>query len=150
MLNKSAATLSLLFFMTGFAHAAYTPEEQMNKDNVLKFYEYAINNKDFKAAKPYLGKEYKQHNPIAEDGVEGFRRYVALLKSQYPDSHSEIKRVLVDGDYVVLHVKATGREADSGKAIIDIFRLDKDHKIVEHWDVTQPIPAKTTSGNSMF
>jgi len=34
---------------------------------------------------------------------------------------------------------------------VDIFRSDNDGKIVEHWDVIQPVPKeKTASGRSMF
>ncbi|MCC3263822.1 nuclear transport factor 2 family protein, partial [Paenibacillus polymyxa] len=81
--------------------------------------------------------------------VAGFRQFVELLKTRYPNSHSEIKQAFVDGDYVILHVEVSGREAGKTAAIVDIFRLDSAGKIVEHWDVTQPVPEKTASGNGM-
>ena len=33
---------------------------------------------------------------------------------------------------------------------VDIFRLNEDGKIIEHWDVLQQIPETTASGNDMF
>ena len=149
MLQRSALMLALLF-IASTSFAAVLPEAQQNKENVLKFYHYALNDKNFAAAKPFLGEQYKQHNPTAKDGVDGFRDFIAFLKKKYPDSHSEIKRVLVDGDYVVLHVAVTGRQPNVTQAIIDIFRLDKQHKIVEHWDVIQTVPETSANSNGMF
>ncbi len=123
--------------------------EAANKQTVLAFYEAGLNQKNFVTASQYLGPTYKQHNPGAADGVEGFRQFINFLKEKVPTSHSEIKQVFVDGDFVILHVHKTPSPADRGVAIIDIFRLEHG-KIVEHWDVTQAIPEKTVNGNGMF
>jgi predicted SnoaL-like aldol condensation-catalyzing enzyme len=33
---------------------------------------------------------------------------------------------------------------------VDIFRFDADGKVVEHWDVLQPVPASSNNANAMF
>jgi len=96
----------------------------------------------------YLGK-YIQHNPLAADGPEGLRDFLDYLKKNFPQSKSEIKRVMVDGDYVILRVHAIRQPGDRGSAIVDIFRVE-DNKIQEHWDSVQPIPEKSMNNNTMF
>ena len=127
---------------------AYSPEEEKNKAIVLDFYQKALNDKDFEAAAKYLG-TYTQHNPNAADGPEGLKAFLAYLKQHYPQSHSDITKVLVDGDYVILRVHNVREPGTKGNAIVDIFRL-QDGKIEEHWDSVQPIPDKSANGNTMF
>ncbi|WP_408609783.1 nuclear transport factor 2 family protein [Herbaspirillum autotrophicum] len=124
-------------------------EQARNKQVVLAFYEQGLNRKDADAALAYVGPEYIQHNPNAADGPEGFRKFVRFLRERYPQSHSEIKRVFTDGDYVILHVHAVRQPGERGNAIVDIFRL-QNGKIVEHWDAVQPVPEQSANDNGMF
>ena len=139
----------LLLIFSVAAHAETQSQQQINKLTVIDFYQTGINQKDGESAAKYLGKNYVQHNPNAQDGVEGFKNYVNYLKTNQPQSHSEIKQVFTDGDYVILHVKSTLLPGDSGQAVIDIFKLE-DGKIVEHWDVIQSIPQQSANHNGMF
>jgi predicted SnoaL-like aldol condensation-catalyzing enzyme len=128
---------------------ALAADLEANKKTVLEFYEAGLNKKDFDAASKYFGPKYIQHNPGAPDGIEGFKTFVNFLKNKFPNSHSEIKKVFADGDYVILHVQAVREPGTLGRAIVDIFRLE-DGKIVEHWDVAQDIPEKMPHNNGMF
>jgi predicted SnoaL-like aldol condensation-catalyzing enzyme len=131
------------------AALADTAQQEANKKVVLEFYEAALNQKDFAGASRYIGPRYTQHNPNAADGPEGFGRFLAFLRDKFPNSHSEIKKVFADGDYVILHVHSVREPGTRGSAIVDIFKLESG-KIVEHWDVIQPIPEKAANTNGMF
>jgi predicted SnoaL-like aldol condensation-catalyzing enzyme len=122
---------------------------EANKRTVLAFYDAALNQSDFDGAAVYFGPQYIQHNPMIKDGIEGFRSFLRDLKKQSPDLRAEIKRVFADGDFVILHVHARRQRAELGLAIVDIFRLDHG-KIVEHWDVRQPLSETPTNANGMF
>lgn len=124
------------------------PSEK-NEQIVLDFYEKAINQKDFEAAAVHFGNYYIQHNPNIEDGIEGFKKLVDLLKENYPQAHSEIKKVFSDGDYVYIHVHSIREPNTRGRAIFDLFRLENG-KIVEHWDTVQDIPETAANSNGMF
>jgi predicted SnoaL-like aldol condensation-catalyzing enzyme len=122
---------------------------EANKKTVLAFYEAALVKKDVNTAVSYLGTKYIQHNPTAPDGVEGVKGLIKFLAEKFPNRSSNIVRVVADADLVVLHVHAKSNPEDRGTAIVDIFRLENG-KIVEHWDVMQPVPEKAANSNTMF
>jgi predicted SnoaL-like aldol condensation-catalyzing enzyme len=70
--------------------------------------------------------------------------------ANHPDAHCEIKRVFADGGRVILHSQGHGlSDNPRGEAVVDIFRLEGG-KVVEHWDVIQPIPETSANSNTMF
>jgi predicted SnoaL-like aldol condensation-catalyzing enzyme len=146
-----AATLFLAACapMGGGNSRAATAQQETNRQTVLAFYEKGLNQKDADAALQYVGNRYVQHNPTAADGPEGFRKFVAFLREKFPNSRSEIKRSFVEGDYVILHVNAVREPGTRGSAIVDIFKLENG-KVVEHWDVVQPVPETAANKNGMF
>lgn len=62
---------------------------------------------------------------------------------------ARIVRSAADGDLVWLHVHSTNGPKDRGQAVLDVFRLKGGH-IVEHWNVTQDVPAEAANQNTMF
>ncbi len=147
--NLLLAALAIAFTPLCLGRPAVAADLEANKKIVVDFYEKGLNQKDFDAAAKDLGPRYIQHNPTAPDGIDGFRKFVGFLKEKFPNSHSEIKKVFADGDYVILHVRSTREPGAAGRAIVDIFRLENG-KIVEHWDVIQDIPEKSANDNTMF
>jgi predicted SnoaL-like aldol condensation-catalyzing enzyme len=143
------AAAILLALASPNARAASEAQQEANRKAVLAFYEKGLNQKDPDGALAYVGDRYVQHNPNVADGPEGFRRVIAFLREKFPNSHSEIKRSFVDGDYVILHVHAVREPGARGNAVVDIFKLENG-KIVEHWDVVQPIPENPANSNTMF
>ena len=89
------------------------------------------------------------HDAIVVDGPDGFIQFISEMQKKHPKLKVAISKALADDDLVVLHVHLTREPNDPGLAIAELFRL-KDGKIIEHWDVVQPVPEKTASGNSMF
>ena len=143
-----AASILMLSLSNGAALAA-SAQEEANRAAVLAFYEKGLNQKDADAALAYVGDRYVQHNPNAPDGPDGFRKFIGFLREKFPNSHSEIKRSFVDGDFVILHVHSVREPGSRGRAIVDIFKLENG-KIVEHWDVVQDIPENPANNNTMF
>ena len=123
---------------------------EANKRIVREWHDLAINQrKPEDAVAKYLGPHYRQHNPGAADGAEPFIRFARWFAQTYPDFRLESKRIIAEGDYVVLHSHLILKPGDRGTAIVDIFRLENG-KIVEHWDVVQEVPETPANNNTMF
>ncbi len=108
---------------------------ETNKDIAVAFYKKALfEGRVEDAFRLYAVPTYRQHNPLIEDGMDGVKKFVTWI----------------DGDHVILHSHWHGlSDNPRGEAVVDIFRLEGG-KVLEHWDVIQPIPERSANANTMF
>ena len=125
------------------------PETERNRAVVENFVNLFYVQKNVRAAfVTYVVPEYVQHNPNIPDGREAA---IAVLEPMFskPEARFEIKRILVDGDLAAVHLHGRTQSGSKGGAVVDMFRLE-DGRIVEHWDVIQPIPETSINPHPMF
>jgi predicted SnoaL-like aldol condensation-catalyzing enzyme len=123
---------------------------ESNKQTVIAFSSRAFNDKQpADAVAKYVGSEYIQHDPQSPNGAEAFIQFATGFAGQFPQLSIDIKRVIAEGDLVAAHLLINMAPENRGMAGVDIFRL-QDGKIVEHWDVLQPVPEQAANDNTMF
>ena len=123
---------------------------EIDKANVIAFYEMMFNEcRPAEAIAMYAGADYIQHNPHVGDGKDAFIAYFEKMAEEYPGKRVEVKRAFADGQHVILHCHQIWPEGLE-YAGIDIFRLDDDGKVIEHWDVLQVLPGQSANDNGMF
>ena len=132
------------------AHAAdakckYTAKQVVENFSQLFF----IEKKPVEAYMLWVAPDYVQHNPIATDGRDAAIKALGPIFAQNPDLKVDIKRIVGDDVHVAVHYHSVMQPGTKGFAAVDLFRV-KDCKIVEHWDVIQPMPTSSANPHPMF
>ena len=125
-----------------------TEKETRNEDIVMKFIENVLIARNVTAAVNYLEDDYIQHNPMVPTGREAFINAFTQIFEQNPNFDYQVQRTYSDGDYVIVH--SFSPDEENGNAVVDIFKVNENGKIAEHWDVIQPIPNNPANNNTMF
>lgn len=129
---------------------ATTTALEQNKQVVVAFWNQVFAGRDpAGAVSAYVGDKYTQHNPDTADGPDAFVQSMTGRLKAAPLMRADIKRVIAEGDLVLIHNHITGGANDRGFAGFDLFRV-RDGKIVEHWDARQPVPERPANANTMF
>ena len=146
---RKLALLTLAAALGGCALFESDDPESRNREVVHDFARMFYQERDVRRAfEKHVAPDYIQHNPGVADGRDAA---IAALDPMFsnPGARFEVKRILVDGDFAVIHLFGKGDPATRGAAVADIYRL-KDGKIVEHWDVLQPMPETSVNPHPMF
>jgi len=148
-MNRSAVVLSAVALLAACAPAKPADPTERNRAVIEDFARVFYAEKDVRRAfETHVAADYIQHNPGIADGRAAA---IAALAPMFAAAGAtfEVKRILVDGDMAVIHLFGRGNPETTGAAVADIYRL-KDGKIVEHWDVLQPMPETSANAHPMF
>jgi predicted SnoaL-like aldol condensation-catalyzing enzyme len=120
------------------------------KQVVTKFMtEFYVDKKVREAFENWVDPGYIQHNPMAQTGRDAAVNFLEPFFAKNPNINYSIKRIIADGNLVAVHSHGKFAPEDRGIAVVDILRV-QGCKIMEHWDVVQPIPEKAANTNGMF
>jgi len=123
---------------------------EANKSLAKALVEDVLMGKNPEKITDYISSEqYDQHNPDIKDGLTGIVEAVEYLTSKNNMfQYTTIHKVLGEGNFVL--TVSEGRWNGTTNAFYDLFRIENG-KVVEHWDVIQPIPTEgLANDNGMF
>jgi predicted SnoaL-like aldol condensation-catalyzing enzyme len=113
---------------------------------MTRFY---VDKKVREAFETWVDPGYIQHNPLAETGRDAAIKFLEPFFATHPDIHYTIARIIADGNLVAVHSHGVFAAGERGIAVVDILRVEG-CKVMEHWDVAQPVPEKSANTNGMF
>ena len=93
-----------------------------------------VNSHEFDRLGEVAADTYVQHNPHAEQGLDGLKNFFVKQLASMPDLTGRIERVVCEGDYVAAKTTITGSKdgKPSQSSIADFWRIEGG-KFAEHW-----------------
>ena len=120
---------------------------EQNKAALRRFVDEIMNKGNLKVVDEFITADTIDHSlmPGQESGPEGFKQFVTMFRSAFPDLHVTIEDLIAEGDKLVAQVSTTGTHkgefmgiAPTGKQIemgeVHILRMASG-KMVEHWGI---------------
>jgi predicted SnoaL-like aldol condensation-catalyzing enzyme len=122
---------------------------ESNKDAAVTFLKLGSSGKVNEAYAKYTDIRFVHHNPYFEGSAPSLAAGMAENYRQFPEKVLEVKQVIAEGDLVVVHSHVRLKPGDLGVALVHILRF-ADGRIVELWDVGQPVPEESPNQYGMF
>lgn len=120
-----------------------------NTTAAISFLKLASSGKVDEAYSKYVGDGFLHHNPFFEGSAESLKAAMEENARQNPNKVFTILRTVSEGDFVVTHSRVQQNPDQLGAVVVHIFRF-QNGRIVELWDLGQPIPETSPNQYGMF
>ena len=97
----------------------------------------------------YAAPGFRHHNVHVNAGADALRDAMQANAAQFPDKVLEVQRALEDGSLVAVHSRVTMGRNGPTVTVAHIFRFEAD-RIVELWDIGQPVPPDSPNADGAF
>ena len=112
---------------------------------ILNAFDTLFNKRDYAKAAEFWSDRYIQHSAHIPPGRDGLFNLIRSL----PDTlRYENARIMVDGDYAILHGRFSGHGRPRSWIAADVVRVENG-RLAEHWDVLQDEVTKEESQSAL-
>ena len=120
-----------------------------HKDTALAFLKLCAAGKPREAFEQYTGPAFRHHNAFYGDTAEDLIEGMEEMAEAFPRTTFEEKQIIEDGNQVAIYSHVVTEPGNRGLAVVHILRFEGE-KIVELWDVAQPVPENSPNELGMF
>lgn len=120
-----------------------------HKEKAVSFLRLVASGKVREAFGNYVSSDFHHHNPFFRGDADSLMLAMEESAEKSPQKIFDVKRVLQEGDFVMVHSHVKQSPDDRGGAVVHMFRF-QDGLIVELWDVGQAIPESSPNEYGMF
>jgi predicted SnoaL-like aldol condensation-catalyzing enzyme len=131
-------------------------QKEADRKNIVIEYFKLVGSGKFKEGLRFFAPDCKTHNPYISGGMDALTDAMMTANKGMTEQLSEpefaVKHVLVDGDLVAVHTQllnSKSKPSEGGLRQVHLFRFEGD-KIVEYWDITQPVLASMPNASGAF
>ncbi len=122
---------------------------QAHKQAAVDFLQLVVAGRIEEAYQKHVDMGGKHHNPFFPAGFAALKQAMAENHVQMPHKQLSVRHVLGDGDMVAVHSHLVPNPGQSGMSVVHLFRFQA-NRIVELWDIGQPVPADSPNADGSF
>ena len=119
------------------------------KEVAQSFLRLAASGKVREAYQKHVAPGFRHHNPYFRGDAESLMKGMEENAAKNPNKVLQIQRALEEDDLVAVHSRVRQKPDDLGAAVVHIFKFQGD-RIVELWDLGQPVTENSLNENGMF
>ncbi|MDQ0156716.1 nuclear transport factor 2 family protein [Robertmurraya andreesenii] len=119
------------------------------KEKAVAFLQLVASGRVREAYETYIGSDFRHHNPYFGGDASSLMAGMEESAKDSPNKIFAVKQAIQEGTTVAVHSHLRQNPTDRGAAVVHIFRFH-DNKIVELWDIGQPIPEDSLNEHGMF
>lgn len=152
-----AAPIAVTFWATSAAgprsaaHYATVEQKVLSTREVIDGFEKMgiDERKPKEAILTYFSPDVIDHDPNVKGDRQSIIDYLDKRDWSTGVPKRTIHNIVVEGELAVVHHHIVRKPGEKGIAAVDIFRV-RNGKVIEHWDVLQPIPENSVNERGMF